>query len=172
MWLLGIELRTSGRAVGALNHWAISPAPHFSFLDSCVLPIFSHRQLRRCKLVIIKLENFLWLDPQVHDVTVGISFIHYYFLLLLFVFWGRVSLCSPSSPGTHSVDQADLKLRDLSASASWVLGLKVGVTKLGFHSTILKHRWTSSLSARTISLLAPWHVGIKSPVTTTTHFGY
>jgi hypothetical protein len=26
MWLLGIELRTSGRAVGALNHWAISPA--------------------------------------------------------------------------------------------------------------------------------------------------
>jgi hypothetical protein len=27
MWLLGIELRTSGRATGALNLWAISPAP-------------------------------------------------------------------------------------------------------------------------------------------------
>jgi hypothetical protein len=27
MWLLGFELRTFGRAVGALNHWAISPAP-------------------------------------------------------------------------------------------------------------------------------------------------
>jgi len=27
MWLLGFELRTSGRAVSALNHWAISPAP-------------------------------------------------------------------------------------------------------------------------------------------------
>ena len=26
MWLLGIELMTSGRAVSALNHWAISPA--------------------------------------------------------------------------------------------------------------------------------------------------
>jgi len=26
-WVLGIELRTSGRAVSALNHWAISPAP-------------------------------------------------------------------------------------------------------------------------------------------------
>jgi hypothetical protein len=26
MWLLGFELRTSGRAVGALNHQAISPA--------------------------------------------------------------------------------------------------------------------------------------------------
>jgi len=30
MWLLGFELRTSGRAVGALNHWAISPALKFS----------------------------------------------------------------------------------------------------------------------------------------------
>jgi hypothetical protein len=27
MWLLGIELRTSGRAVSALDHWGISPAP-------------------------------------------------------------------------------------------------------------------------------------------------
>jgi hypothetical protein len=27
MWLLGIELRTSGRAVSALNHWANSPVP-------------------------------------------------------------------------------------------------------------------------------------------------
>jgi hypothetical protein len=27
MWLLGIELRTSARAVSALNRWAISPAP-------------------------------------------------------------------------------------------------------------------------------------------------
>jgi hypothetical protein len=28
MWLLGIELRTFGRAIRALNHWAISPAPN------------------------------------------------------------------------------------------------------------------------------------------------
>jgi hypothetical protein len=34
MWLLGFELRTSGRAVGALNHWAISPAPTPRFLKS------------------------------------------------------------------------------------------------------------------------------------------
>jgi hypothetical protein len=27
MWLLGFELGTFGRAVGVLNHWAISPAP-------------------------------------------------------------------------------------------------------------------------------------------------
>ena len=31
MWLLGIELRTSGRAVSALNRWAISPAPVIKF---------------------------------------------------------------------------------------------------------------------------------------------
>jgi hypothetical protein len=28
MWLLGIELRNSGRAVSAFNRWAISPAPN------------------------------------------------------------------------------------------------------------------------------------------------
>ena len=32
MWLLRIELRTSGRAASALNCWAISPAPPPSFL--------------------------------------------------------------------------------------------------------------------------------------------
>jgi hypothetical protein len=35
-----------------------------------------------------------------------------------------VSLCSPGCPGTHSVDQAGLELRNLPASASQVLGLK------------------------------------------------
>ena len=33
MWLLGIELRPSGRTVSALNHWAISPAPKLSVRD-------------------------------------------------------------------------------------------------------------------------------------------
>jgi hypothetical protein len=40
----------------------------------------------------------------------------------------RVSLCSPGCPGTHSVDQAGLELRNLPASASQVLGLKAGTT--------------------------------------------
>jgi hypothetical protein len=34
MWLLGIELRTSGRAVSALNHWTISPAHNNAFLKT------------------------------------------------------------------------------------------------------------------------------------------
>ncbi|GAB1285119.1 Protein tyrosine phosphatase receptor type N [Apodemus speciosus] len=41
----------------------------------------------------------------------------------------RVSLCSPGCPGTHSVDQAGLELRNPPASASQVLGLKVKVNK-------------------------------------------
>jgi hypothetical protein len=45
----------------------------------------------------------------------------------LFVFRDRVSLCSPGCPGTHSVDQG-LKLRNLPASASQVLGLKACAT--------------------------------------------
>jgi hypothetical protein len=48
------------------------------------------------------------------------------FVFLFFVFQDRVSLYSPGCPGTHSVDQAGLELRNLpasaSASASQVLG--------------------------------------------------
>ena len=37
MWLLGNELRTSGRAVSILNHWAISPQPLHRSLNLIVL---------------------------------------------------------------------------------------------------------------------------------------
>jgi hypothetical protein len=47
------------------------------------------------------------------------------------VFPDRVSLCSPGCPGTHSVDQAGLKLRNPPASASQVLGLKARTTMPG-----------------------------------------
>jgi hypothetical protein len=50
------------------------------------------------------------------------------FLFLFLFFKGRVSLCSPGCPGTHSVDQAGLKLRNPPASASQVLGLKACAT--------------------------------------------
>jgi hypothetical protein len=42
------------------------------------------------------------------------------FCFFVFVFRNRVSLCSPSCPGTHSVDQASL--RNSPSSASGVLG--------------------------------------------------
>jgi hypothetical protein len=46
-----------------------------------------------------------------------------------------VSLCSPGCPGTYSVEQAGLKLRDPPASASQVVGLKACATtaQLGIH---------------------------------------
>jgi hypothetical protein len=57
-----------------------------------------------------------------------------FFLFYFFVFRDRVSLFSPGCPGTHSVDQAGLELRNLPASASWVLGLKACTTTPGWHS--------------------------------------
>jgi hypothetical protein len=44
------------------------------------------------------------------------------------VFQDKVSLCSLGCPGTHSVDQAGLKLRNPPASASQVMGLKACTT--------------------------------------------
>jgi hypothetical protein len=49
------------------------------------------------------------------------------FFVCLF-FRDRVSLCSSGCPGTHSVDQAGLELRNLPTSASQVLGLKACAT--------------------------------------------
>lgn len=46
------------------------------------------------------------------------------YLLSACLFRDRVSLCNPVCPGTHPVDQVDLKLKDPSTSASQVLELK------------------------------------------------
>jgi hypothetical protein len=51
-----------------------------------------------------------------------------FFVCLFLVFQDRVSLCSPGCPGTHSVDQDGLELRNPPASASQVLRLKVCAT--------------------------------------------
>jgi hypothetical protein len=50
--------------------------------------------------------------------AISLAFFFFFFL----VFRDRVSLCSPGCPGTHSVDQAGLELRNSPASASRVLG--------------------------------------------------
>jgi hypothetical protein len=47
------------------------------------------------------------------------------------VFRDRVSLYSSGCPGTHSIDQAGLELRNPPASASQVLGLKACATTPG-----------------------------------------
>jgi hypothetical protein len=58
------------------------------------------------------------------------------FVLFCF-FRDRVSLCSPGCPGTHSVDQAGLELRNPPVSASQVLGLKVCATTARLRGPIL-----------------------------------
>ena len=55
--------------------------------------------------------------------------------ICLFV-WNRVSLCIFGWLGTHYVDQAGPKLRDLSASASQVLGWKVYIATPNTDSVI------------------------------------
>jgi hypothetical protein len=67
-------------------------------------------------------------------VGTGTFFCFFVCLFVCFVFLvfrDRVSLCSPGCPGTHSVDQAGLKLRNFPASASQVLGLKACTTTSG-----------------------------------------
>jgi hypothetical protein len=69
--------------------------------------------------------------------------------------WDMASLCSPGCPGTHSVDQAGLELRNSPASASQVLELKACATTPGFTQSWLScsilclsdnspNRWISS----------------------------
>jgi hypothetical protein len=50
------------------------------------------------------------------------------FLFFFLLFQDRVSLCSSGCPGTHSVDQDGLELKNLPVSASQELGLKVCAT--------------------------------------------
>jgi hypothetical protein len=67
---------------------------------------------------------------------------HHLFLFYLFlVYWDRISLCSPGYPGTHSVDQARLELRDLPASASRVLGIKACATTVWLMITCFTEIW-------------------------------
>jgi hypothetical protein len=56
-------------------------------------------------------------DSLAREKDPGVVFCFVLFLLLLF----RVSLCSLGCPGTHSIDQAGLELRNPPASASQVL---------------------------------------------------
>jgi hypothetical protein len=82
----------------------------------------------------------------------GPGYCHLLFVCLfvcLFVFPDRISLCSTGCPGTHSVDQAGLELRNPPASASQVLRLKACATTAW--------RLLSSLSL--LKLPPPHHLG-------------
>jgi hypothetical protein len=86
-----------------------------TFFKQTSRPTFSY-SLGLCSLALLNLSGR------------GQSFL--FVCLFCFVFQDRVSLYSPGCPGTCSVDQAGLELRDLPASASQVLGLKACATTL------------------------------------------
>jgi hypothetical protein len=73
--------------------------------------------------------NVLMLERK--EISISLSLSHSPSLSLSLDFGDRVSLCSPGCPGTHFVDQAGLKLRNLPASGSQVLGLKACTTTPG-----------------------------------------
>jgi hypothetical protein len=64
------------------------------------------------------------------DIT-GVKEQGFFFFFFFWFFRDRVSLYSADWPGTHSVDQAGLELRNPPASASRVLGLKACATTPG-----------------------------------------
>jgi hypothetical protein len=74
------------------------------------------RKTRRFKETNDKAE----LDRQWKKISAVSRLFLSFFLsfLLLFCFFEMVSVCSLGCPGTHSVDQAVLELRNLPASAS------------------------------------------------------
>jgi hypothetical protein len=83
-----------------------------------------------CFLFDVCLSQGFTVVNRHHDQ--GKSYKNYIFFFFFFLVFGdRVSLCSPGCPRTHSLDQAGLELRNPSASASQVLGLKACTTTPG-----------------------------------------
>ena len=85
-------------------------------LNQAECSIDNKLSLTRCSLlkkhVFVHTATTLELHQHLQTI-VTFSFSGFWFL----VFWDRVSLCSPGCPGTHSVDQAGLKLGNPPASA-------------------------------------------------------
>ena len=101
------------------------------------------------------------------------------FVLFCFVcafFWrsrDRISLCIPACPGTHSVELAGFRLRDLPASASWELGIEsfltesshiVGPTGLELALSLCRSCWPQT--HRYPSASSSWVLELKAGATT------
>jgi hypothetical protein len=102
----------------------------------------------------------LLIQTKLYGVQVPSDILIFFFPPL--VFWDRVSLYSSGCPGTHFVDQAGLKLRNLPASASQVLGLKAcattpssGIVYFCWKSQGIKFIRSAARSLR--KLIAIWH---------------
>jgi hypothetical protein len=107
-----------------LDHLSLFKLIWLKFLS--FLLIFSKNQLL-VSLTLAFMLLFLFHSSQFWAWIFLLPLLFLFFFNFL-VFRDRVSLCSPGCPGTHSVDQAGLKLRNPPASAFQVLGLKVCAT--------------------------------------------
>jgi hypothetical protein len=90
----------------------------------CIAYVYMYIYLLCVHMCVHVLYMYIYLLCAHACMSVHVGF----FFVLFFVFRDRVSLYSPGCPGTHSVDQAGLELRNLPASASQVLGLKACAT--------------------------------------------
>jgi hypothetical protein len=99
----------------------------------------SHSLQRKPEACTFHVSYDLWVENSLvtaHKKNWNL-FQYFFFLVWFGFFQDRVSLCSPGCPGTHSVDQAGLRLRNLPASASRVLGLKAWATTPGQYFCLL-----------------------------------
>jgi hypothetical protein len=91
----------------------------------------------------LSLQTFLSVVTKKGKRLSVISQQFYVLFLFLFCFFSwQGSLCNLGCPGTHSVDQTGLKLRNPPASASQVLGSEACTSWLG---TLFYHRGTLSI---------------------------
>jgi hypothetical protein len=87
-------------------------------------------------------------------VCLFVLFVLAFFCLFVFgIFQDRVSLCSPGYPGTHSLEQAGLYLRNPPVSAFQVLGLKACATT--DQGLALSYRHTATIIR--VNVGKTWH---------------
>jgi hypothetical protein len=105
---------------------------HFTFWGTAMLsrllvlnkPMKEQMEFPKCETHMNSSLGCLW--------TLKCLILIYLWQFFFLVFRDRVSLCSPGCPGTRSVDQAGLELRNPPAFASQVLGLKACATTPGW----------------------------------------
>jgi hypothetical protein len=147
LWEMDVSVVLSSTVAGDAEHVAMhlllcSLAFVFSFMDQIG---FLHLHVTLFALSVFALSVLSGSPHQINSWQVStlcrlslhshspcLEIHSWGFLFVLFcfglVFQDRVSLYSPGCPGTHSVDQAGLKLRNPPASASQMLGLKACTT--------------------------------------------
>ena len=106
-----------------------------------------HISINWCnKICITQVFKIFFYLPDLFIHKTVFFFLFFFFFFFFFCFLDRVSLCSPGYPGTQSVDQAGLKLRNPPASASPVLGLKACATTAQQVTFILRDTIMSTFS--------------------------